>query len=276
MKMLLKTVLIAAGAAAAAAAVTALLMPAQDGTEKKKIIYGRNVAHRGLHDKRGETPENSLAAFRAAAEAGYGAEMDARLTSDEVVVVFHDDRTGRMCGEDRLVSEMDFTQLRALRLQGTNEQIPTLHEALDTINGCGPIILELKTAGARNALLCEKVLEIIRGYSGDLCIESFDPRIVAWFRKNAPEILRGQLTDSFQNMKKGTSPLFAFAIANGLTNVIARPHFIAHGPGKKSPLIRLAEKLGAMPVYWTAHNIGRQVENDAVIFEYYRPLPKFK
>ena len=131
-------------------------------------------------------------------------------------------------------------------------------------------------APPNNPLLCEKVLSEIRCYDGELCIESFDPRIVAWFRRNAPDILRGQLTNSFREMKKGTSPLAAFCIAHGLTNVIARPQFIAHGPGKKSPLIRLAERLGALDVYWTSHDYSTQWEHDAVIFEYYRPWPRYK
>ena len=166
----------------------------------------------------------------------------------------HDDNTARMCGVDKVIAETSLAELKTLRLRNTDEQIPTLREALEAVGGHGPVILELKTAGENNPLLCEKVLEEIRAYDGALCIESFDPRIVAWFRRNAPDILRGQLTNSFREMKKGTSPLAAFAIANGLTNVIARPQFIAHGPGRKSPLIRLAEKLGALDVYWTSHD----------------------
>ena len=70
--------------------------------------------------------------------------------------------------------------------------------------------------------------------------------------------------------------LDAFLIANGLTNVIARPQFIAHGPGRKSPLIRLAERLGALDVYWTSHDYATQWSHDAVIFEFYRPRPRYK
>lgn len=277
MNRLLKTALLVAGSAASAAVAAAILTaPDKADDEKRKILYGRNVAHRGLHDRSGKTPENTCSAFRAAAEAGYGAEMDARLTADGAVVIFHDKYTGRMCGEDVCVEEAALETLRTLYPDGGAEPIPTLAEALDAIGGRGPVILELKTAGRRNALLCGKVLEHIRDYDGALCVESFDPRIVAWFRKNAPDILRGQLTDACRNMKKGAPLPLAFAVSNGLTNVIARPQFIAHGPGKKSPLIRLAEKRGAMSVHWTSHNIARQLENDAVIFEHYRPLPKFK
>ena len=61
-------------------------------------------AHRGLHDA--AKPENSLGAFRAAAERGLGSELDVRLTKDGVPVVFHDANTARMCGIDRTVAEI--------------------------------------------------------------------------------------------------------------------------------------------------------------------------
>ena len=275
MNKLLKAALITVGVCAAAAAATVVLTaPGKADPEKKRILLGRNVAHRGLHDA--EKPENSLAAFKAAAENDYGTELDARLTADGEAVVMHDANTERMCGVDKIVAETPLAELKKLRLRGTDEEIPTLHEALAAVNGHGPVILELKTAGENNPLLCEKVLSEIRCYEGELCIESFDPRIVAWFRRNAPDILRGQLMDSYKEMKKGTSPLAAFLISNGLTSIISRPQFIAHGPGKKSPLIRLAERLGAMDVFWTSHDYDTQWAHDAVIFEYYRPWPKYK
>lgn len=272
----LKAALFAAGAAAAvAAAAVALTAPGRSAPEEKARLYGCNVAHRGLHNADGLPPENSLAAFRAAAQAGYGAEMDVRLTADDIPVILHDNNTRRMCGVDQPVDEATLDALETLRLGDTQEQIPTLSQALDAMEDGGPVILELKS-GERNDLLCEKVLDAIRDYDGELCVESFDPRIVAWFRKNAPDIFRGQLTDSFRNLRETTCPLLAFAVSHGLTNVIARPQFIAHGPGRKSLLIRLSELLGAMPVAWTAHSCAPQVKNDAVIFEYYRPLPRYK
>lgn len=53
-------------------------------------------AHRGLHGP--GVPENSLAAFRRAAEAGYGAELDVHLTADGYLAVIHDSDLARMCG----------------------------------------------------------------------------------------------------------------------------------------------------------------------------------
>lgn len=108
------------------------------------------------------------------------------------------------------------------------------------------MIIELKT-GRRNDELCEKGLALMRAYNGPYCIESFDPRIVRWFRKNAKDVLRGQLSDAPASFRDEPKPL-AFALGCLFTNVLARPQFIAYGPGKKPWTARLAEAMGAIRV----------------------------
>lgn len=66
-----------------------------------KLLYKRYIAHRGLHDLEANTPENSLASFRKAAEEGYAIENDIHLTADGEVIVFHDNNLIRMCGIDK-------------------------------------------------------------------------------------------------------------------------------------------------------------------------------
>ena len=64
--------------------------PARPSKQKKAAFYGKNIAHRGLHEKDQSIPENSLTGFRLAVEAGYGMELDVQLSRDGQVVVFHD------------------------------------------------------------------------------------------------------------------------------------------------------------------------------------------
>ena len=245
-------------------------------------FYGVNHAHRGLYAQDQSVPENSLPAFAAAAEKGYGMELDIQLSLDGEVVVFHDDTLARMCGIDGRVDAFPLARLREMPLAGTAERMPLLTEVFDTVAGKAPIIIELKT-GPRNEELCRKGLALMRAYQkqygGAFCVESFDARIVAWFRKNAPDILRGQLTDSPRALGSG-HPVLDFLAGNLLSNVIARPQFIAHGPGRKTALARFAEACGAMPVYWTARpgDDAAALEEyyDAVIFEHYAPKPKYK
>ena len=155
-------------------------------------FYGRNYAHRGLHSRDKSVPENSLTAFRLAAEAGYGIELDIQLSKDGQVVVFHDDTLDRVCGVHGRVDAFTLEELRGMRLCGTDERIPLLTEVFAVVAGRSPFIIELKT-GPRNAELCEKGLALMRAYDGPYCVESFDPRIVGWFKKHAPDLLRGQL-----------------------------------------------------------------------------------
>ena len=84
-------------------------------------------------------PENSLPAFRAAAEAGYGVELDIQLSRDGQVVVFHDDTLDRVCGVHGRVDEFTFEELRGMRLCGTQETIPLLTEVFEVMGGRTPM-----------------------------------------------------------------------------------------------------------------------------------------
>ena len=139
------------------------LRPGRYGEAQKQLVYGVNHAHRGLHTKDKTVPENSLPAFRAAAEAGYGVELDIQLSRDGQVVVFHDDTLDRVCGVHGRVDEFTFEELRGMRLCGTQETIPLLTEVFEVMGGRTPMIIELKT-GRRNDELCEKGLALMRDY----------------------------------------------------------------------------------------------------------------
>ncbi len=277
MNKALKTALPIIGVAAAAtAAAVYMIAPEKASEEKRAPFMGTNIAHRGLHKADRSIPENSLAAFRAAVESGYGVEFDVHITKDGHLVVFHDDDTRRMCGLDAKVEQLSLAELQKLTLAGTEEHIPSLGEVLALIDAKVPIILEIKRGG-RNEELCRRVREMLLCYRGEVCIESFDPFIVRWWYKNAPEYLRGQLSAVPEKLAEGTSRFNAFFVGNLLSNFLCRPNFIAYGlDGKKPFTVRLAEKMGAMPVCYTSHGYEAQEEHDCVIFEYYRPRPRFK
>ena len=257
-----------------AAAVYALL-PGKSTLAQREAFTGVNYAHRGLHSRDKTVPENSLAAFRAAVKAGYGMELDIALSKDGEVVVFHDDDLLRVCGVEGRVDSLTLAELQQLRLEGTEETIPLLTQMLAVVAGSQPLIVELKTHPTRNEELCRKAWDILQAYSGPYCIESFDPRIVGWFYKNAPQVLRGQLSCKPQELGRG---LQGFLIGTLLSNFMCRPHFIAYDTGYKPLAVRFAE-LFAMNVAWTV-----RPENDAaywekcadgVIFEYYLPAPRY-
>ena len=126
------------------AAVILLLVALWPGRPSAALVApftGRNFAHRGLHSPDKSVPENSLAAFRLAAEAGYGIELDIQLSKDGQVVVFHDDTLDRVCGVKGRVDAYTLEQLQQMRLCKTEERIPLFTEVLRTVAGRVPLIV---------------------------------------------------------------------------------------------------------------------------------------
>ena len=245
-------------------------------TGKKSLFYHWNYAHRGLHTQDKTVPENSLAAFQAAHDAGYGAELDVQLSKDGQVVVFHDDTLDRVTGVHGRVDAFTYDELSKMPLCGTDQTIPLFTEVLKTFYGAGPLIVELKT-GPRNQELCEKTYEILKTYPGLYCIESFNPFIVQWFYKNAPDVVRGQLAAPYQDMKAGgqKAPV-AWALSRCLFSFLNHPHFIAYKNEKRPWFVRRQFAHGTMPVAWTSRipDVDQKI-NDMVIVEFYRPEKKY-
>ena len=238
----------------------------------KGVFY----AHRGLYNNQGGVPENSLPAFRAAAEKGYGVELDVQLSLDGQVVVFHDDTLDRVTGVHGNVVDFSLSQLQQMRLLGTAETIPLFTDVLAVLRqGAGPLIVELK-AGKRNNELCEKTRNILRDYPGIYCVESFAPAIVTWFQKNAPEVIRGQLAMPWTDYSPDVPRLAARALAGGLSACLNKPDFIAYKIGPRpARILRMREK-GVLLIGWTSLDYETDAkENDGVIFESCTPPLKY-
>ncbi len=254
----------------------AVLFPGGSTKRQRAPFMGVNFAHRGLHSRDKSVPENSVEAFRLAARAGYGIELDVQLSRDGQVVVFHDDTLTRVCGVDKRVDELDYSELRQLKLCGQDTGIPLLSEVLAVIRGRGPLIVELKN-GRRNRELCEKTYALLENYRGDVCIESFNPLIVAWFRLHGRDLVRGQLSMQMRYYREeGFDGMKSFLLSHCCLNFLARPQFIAYRIGRKPPAVRLIERLGAMKFCWTSHEPRNEKGRDGVIFEFYKPAVRFK
>ena len=184
-------------------------------------------AHRGLHGN--GVPENSISAFKKAAENGYGAEFDVHLTADEMLVVIHDYSLERTTGIKGIVEEATLKEIKDCFLDDTDEKIPTLEEVLEIFEGKTPVIIELKSTNVNNKKLSKAVNDCLKNYNGEYCIESFDPRCVRWFKKNSPKTIRGQLSENFLISKNSKIPLiYKFAITFLTTNFLTKPDFVAY------------------------------------------------
>lgn len=272
--------------------VAALLLfavwPGKRRDELRLPFYGRNYAHRGLFGKDQRPPENSLPAFAAAAQNGYGIELDVQFTSDHRLVVFHDDTLDRMTPAKGFVHDMDWAHFSALPLAGSEEHPPLFADMLRTVaeaNPATPLIVEIKSRSEYSQTyleeLCRATLAELKTYPGPYCLESFDPRVVGIVRRQAPEVLRGQLADSYQSYRGiGVKAVPAFVFSHCLGNVLGRPDFIAWCPDERNWAVRLCAALGAMMVMWTAlpeHDTEKlEKDYDGVIFQWYAPKPKYK
>jgi glycerophosphoryl diester phosphodiesterase len=154
-------------------------------------LTARPLAHRGLHDRTQGRPENSLAAFRAAIQHGYGIECDLRLSHDGVPVVFHDASLERLTATTGPVAERCAASLASMALLDTDETIPTLEAALTCVAGRVALLLELKPAPGREAAFARATTASLRSYAGHAALMSFDRTIVAELRRQAPELVLG-------------------------------------------------------------------------------------
>lgn len=231
-------------------------------------------AHRGLHSNKDGIPENSLAAFAAAVKAGYGVELDVQLTADKQIVVFHDNDLKRMCGIDKRVDELTYEELQKYHLLDSDQHIPLLRDVLKILDGA-TLLCEFKTMRSyTDTLLCELTLPLLDEYKGAVCIESFNPFMVLWFRKNAPHYIRGILSKKFE--KGEVSQALRFPLSSLFVNWLCRPDFIAYlHTDHNQPFFRLCRLFHPMTIAWTVQSPTEATTAskhfDTIIFEGFFP-----
>ena len=238
-------------------------------------LRGWNYAHRGLHDEK--RPENSMVAFRAALEKGYGIELDVHLLADGTLAVFHDHSLLRMTGKEGEIETLTREQLSDYCLGSTLQTIPVLEDVLALFAGKAPLIVELKAVGGNHAALTDRVVALLQDYSGPYCIESFDPRCIYHLKKHYPQIIRGQLSQNFLHIQKNVPWIARFCLTKHLFNFLLKPDFVSYCFRDREILSnRIVRKLWKVQgVAWTLrtpqeHQIAVQ-EGWMPIFENYEP-----
>lgn len=232
-------------------------------------LRNQPIAHRGLHSE--TVPENSLAAVEQAVSAGYPLELDVRLTADGVPVVFHDRRLDRLTSETGLLCESAWDVVTECLLLGTDETVPRLETVLELVDGRVPVLLELKNTGMPGPLETT-VTDCLDSYDGEFAIQSFNPLVVAWFRRHRPGWDRGQLA----GVSRGGNRLTRTVVNRLLPNVYTRPDFVSYNCDllPASPASRSKER-GRTVLAWTVtdeqtlQSVDPYVDN--VIFESLRP-----
>ena len=245
-------------------------------SEAWSLLLDPPVAHRGLWSPKG-APENSLAAFEAAVDGGYGIELDVRLSSDGEVMVFHDAGLERMCGTQGKLSARTTSDLSALRLKDSREAIPTLRQVFDLVDGRALIHVELKTRPGEEGPLDEAVAGLIEAYSGPIAIIGFNAHSHAWWALHRPSVLRGLDSYSYADEAAMRLPDADRTALQNLEHVaIAKPHFLALGVDMlaSEPAAR-ARQAGFPIVGWTLRSQDQwdalRSHADNLIFEGFSP-----
>ena len=162
------------------------------------------VAHRGAPT---EHPENTLAAFEAALDAGAQAvEFDVRATADGRAVVIHDPALDRTTNRQGLIRDHTLADVLGARIAGPDGRsyaVPTLHETLALLSGRAVVDIEIKNVPGEPdfdpveevaVTLVHRALDDV-GFVGDVIVSSFNPRSIAMSLEARPDLPTGLLTD---------------------------------------------------------------------------------
>ena len=164
-------------------------------TSAHPLIWG----HRGAS---GHAPENTLPAFKMAADMGAdGVELDIQLTSDGVIVVCHDETIDRTSNGAGWLKDFTFDELRKLDFSNGNAAyegitIPTMEEVLDLLAPTGLTInIELKTGIIFYDRIEEKILELVKrkGWEDRVIYSSFNHYTVRRIKELNPSAKVGLL-----------------------------------------------------------------------------------
>lgn len=231
------------------------------------------IAHRGLHDD--TAPENSMAAFEKAIERGFAIEMDVQTTKDGIPLVFHDDLLDRMTDLSGDIREKNFNEICDATLKNSEEKIPLLSEFLSFVNGRVPLLIEIKdhkNIGDAE----EKIAEMLAAYQGQFAVQSFNPFIVRWFKKNTG-FVAGQLSSFFNGVKMAVwKKMF---LKNMTFLKYTKADFVSYECRTGASYKKVQNLKGKLPIlFWTVRS---QKEADMfaqycdnIIFENF--IPKYK
>lgn len=178
---------------------------AQEIINEKFLI----IAHRGA---RHFAPENTMAAFRYAAEHGWGFELDTMFCKSGELVVIHDTTVDRTTNGKGFVKDFTLTELQQLDAGSSfaknfvGEKIPTLKQVLDEFGGRIVIDIEIKAGKGTTTEEAKKIAEQVaklleeRNLEKKVFISSFNPFVLERLAEVSPQVLRAQLYSNFADV----------------------------------------------------------------------------
>ena len=242
-------------------------------------FLARPIAHRGLHDRAAGRVENSLASISAAADAGYGIEIDLQCTRDDQAVVFHDYDLKRLTFEMGPVAQRSAAELGQVALRDDAGTIPTLTQVLEVVAGRVPLLVEIKDQdgqmGHDTGKLGAAVAAALDGYEGDVALMSFNPHHIVEMARLCPDRPRGLVTDPYRPDDWPTLPRPTCERLAGIPDFDhVQASFISHNVRDlDAPRVIDLKRQGARILCWTVRSAEVEAEArkvaDNVTFEGY-------
>lgn len=241
-------------------------------------LTARPVAHRGLHDAAAGVIENTPSAIAAAIAAGYAIEVDLQVSADGEAMVFHDPTLGRLTEGTQALADLAAAELKAVPFRATADRMMTLGDLLERVDGRATLLLEVK-GGPDDGALVKRIAACLSAYPGPAAVMSFDPGIVAAFRRLAPNLTRGIVAEGFRTAEsaEGLSVWQRWRLRHLLHAPKTRPQFVAYDIDALPSLAPIiARHLFALPLLtWTVRTPAQRARAerfaDAMIFEGFRP-----
>lgn len=143
---------------------------------KLNPLYFQGIAHRGLWNE--QLTENGLKAFQAAIDHHSAFEYDIHLTKDGQLMVCHDDNLKRTTGQEGIIEELTYQEIKSSYHLLDGEDVPSFAELLALNHEQVPMVCELKVHEGNYRALAQKAQEAFRAVENpkNLWVISFDPR----------------------------------------------------------------------------------------------------
>lgn len=239
--------LFSAAVLALAAAFQVQAQPASDGNFDWNNGKVRIVAHRGYWNCEGAGyARNSVAALKCAQENGFwGSEFDVNITSDDVLLVYHD---GTIDG--KRIEDFPYSEFRKIRLDN-GERIPTIDDYLKQARNHPETVLvyELKSqsSSAVEDRLVDKSVEKLKEYG------LYDPSRVMFisFSRHICDRIAEEMPE-FVNQYLGSDCSPDSLNASGVNGIDF--HYSVFG--KNPDWLGMARKHGMSVNCWTVDNVS--------------------
>jgi glycerophosphoryl diester phosphodiesterase len=193
------------------------------------------TAHRGASVS---APENTMAAFRAAMDAGATyAELDVQRTADGRLIVLHDGDVLRLGGDPRRVKDLTAAELQGIDVgrkydrRFTGEVPPTLEEVIALVRGRMKLNVELKY-NVPDPGLAPAVIDLLKreDFLDQVVITSLDYAALKQVESLEPRLPTGHIvTAAVGNVLRSEADFLSLNSARATTSLVRKAHAAGKG-----------------------------------------------